>query len=60
MTEKESVIGVLLDDHRFKCQESCEISFRSYLRENRKDAVVLEPLQTLESINGATLRQRSC
>ncbi|WP_370606161.1 LacI family DNA-binding transcriptional regulator [Pantoea ananatis] len=55
MTEKESVIGVLLGDHRFNCQESCEISFRSYLRENRKDAVVLEPLQTLECINGGYL-----
>ncbi|HAT1575898.1 TPA: LacI family transcriptional regulator [Raoultella ornithinolytica] len=52
MTEKESVIGVLLGDHRFNCQESCEISFRSYLRENRSDAVVLEPLQTRESISG--------
>ncbi|MGG6107580.1 LacI family DNA-binding transcriptional regulator [Pantoea allii] len=52
MAEKDSVIGVLLGDHRFNCQESCEISFRSYLRENRKDVVVLEPLQTLESING--------
>lgn len=52
MTQKESVVGVLLGDHRFNCQESCEISFRSYLRENRSDVVVLEPLQTRESIRG--------
>ncbi|KGD81025.1 LacI family transcriptional regulator [Pantoea stewartii subsp. indologenes] len=55
MMEKDSVIGVLLGDHRFNCQESCEISFRSYLRENRQDAVVLEPLQTRESISGGYL-----
>jgi len=30
LLEQQGVIGVLLGDHRFNCQESCEISFRSY------------------------------
>lgn len=28
-------IGIIIGDNRFTCQESCEISFRSCLRENR-------------------------
>lgn len=46
------VIGVLIGDHRFNCQESCEISFRSYLREKQCDYVVSEPSMTYESVDG--------
>lgn len=52
LLEQQGVIGVLLGDHRFNCQESCEISFRSYLRESKKALRVLEPLKTHESIAG--------
>lgn len=45
-------VGVLVGDHRFTCQESCEISFRSYLREQDSSRRVLEPLKTHESIDG--------
>lgn len=45
-------VGVLVGDHRFNCQESCEISFRSYLREQDSSRRVLEPLKTHESIDG--------
>ena len=45
-------VGVLVGDHRFTCQESCEISFRSYLREQDSARRVLEPLKTHESIDG--------
>lgn len=45
-------VGVLVGDHRFTCQESCEISFRSYLREQDSTRRVLEPLKTHESIDG--------
>lgn len=45
-------VGVLVGDHRFTCQESCEISFRSYLREQDSTRRVLEPLKTHESIEG--------
>ncbi|ORM50482.1 LacI family transcriptional regulator [Pantoea conspicua] len=45
-------VGVLLGDHRFTCQERCEISFRSYLRESDISQRVLEPLKTHESNEG--------
>lgn len=45
-------VGVLVGDHRFICQESNEISFRSYLREQDSARRVLEPLKTNESIDG--------
>jgi len=45
-------VGVLLGDHRFTCQESSEISFRSYLRESGISQRVLEPLKTYESGEG--------
>ena len=45
-------VGVLLGDHRFTCQESSEISFRSYLRESGISQRVLEPLKTHESGEG--------
>ncbi|NIF22710.1 LacI family DNA-binding transcriptional regulator [Candidatus Pantoea multigeneris] len=44
--------AVLVGDHRFTCQESSEISFRSYLREHDASRQVLEPLKTHESIEG--------
>ena len=52
LLQPQDVIGVLLGDHRFNCQESCEISFRSYLREKNSGYVVLEPLKTHESVEG--------
>ncbi|MEZ3498570.1 LacI family DNA-binding transcriptional regulator [Pantoea sp. KPR_PJ] len=52
LLEKNAVIAILLGDHRFTCQESCEISFRSALRENRSGFIVLEPLKTHESQQG--------
>lgn len=45
-------VGVLLGDHRFTCQESCEISFRSGMREYGATQRVLEPLNTRESVEG--------
>ena len=45
-------VGVLLGDHHFTCQESCEISFRSGMREYGATQRVLEPLNTRESVEG--------
>ncbi len=45
-------VGVLVGDHRFTCQESCEMGFRSYLREQDSARRVLEPLKTHETIDG--------
>ena len=42
-------VGILIGDHRFLCQELCEISFRSYLREHAPAFEVLDPRLTLES-----------
>ena len=41
-------IGIIVADNRFICQESCEISFRSYLREQGKGDRVLEPVRSHE------------
>lgn len=41
-------IGIIVGDNRFICQESCEISFRSYLREHGKGERVLEPVRCHE------------
>ncbi|WP_337028335.1 LacI family DNA-binding transcriptional regulator [Pantoea eucalypti] len=52
LLRKPGCVGVLLGDHRFTCQESSEISFRSYLRESGISQRVLEPLKTFESSEG--------
>ncbi|MEN0616627.1 LacI family DNA-binding transcriptional regulator [Klebsiella indica] len=44
----EGEIGIIIGDNRFICQESCEISFRSYLREHGKGERVLEPVRSYE------------
>ncbi|XXN63674.1 LacI family DNA-binding transcriptional regulator [Enterobacter ludwigii] len=52
LLHQPGAVGVLVGDHRFICQESNEISFRSYLREQDSARRVLEPLKTHESIDG--------
>lgn len=42
-------IGILVGNHRYRCQEMNEIGFRSYFREHRKGFTLLEPLSTFES-----------
>lgn len=42
-------IGILVGNHRYRCQEMNEIGFRSYFREHRKGFTLLEPLSTYES-----------
>lgn len=41
-------IGIIIGDNRFTCQESCEISFRSCLREQGKGQQILEPVRCHE------------
>ncbi|PKH22440.1 LacI family transcriptional regulator [Enterobacterales bacterium CwR94] len=52
LVREQGSIGILVGDHRFNCQESCEISFRSCLREQAAGLRVLEPLKTHETIAG--------
>ena len=42
-------VGLILGSHRYLCQEQCEVSFRSYLREFAPDFPVLETLVSLEN-----------
>lgn len=41
-------IGIIVGSHRYLCQETAEISFRAYLRENAPAFEPLEPLVNLE------------
>lgn len=41
-------VGIIVGSHRILCQETAEISFRSYFREHAPDFQLLEPLINLE------------
>ncbi len=41
-------VGIIVGSHRLLCQETAEISFRAYLRENAPEFTALEPLVNLE------------
>jgi len=41
-------IGIIVGSHRYLCQETAEISFRAYLRENAGAFEAMEPLVNLE------------
>ncbi|MBP2168726.1 LacI family transcriptional regulator [Erwinia toletana] len=43
-------IGIIIGDNQFLCQETCEISFRSWLRERGTQYQVLEPIRSREDI----------
>ena len=40
---------IFIGSHRFQCQEVCEMSFRSFVREHAPNFELMEPLFTLES-----------
>lgn len=42
-------LAIFVGSHRFQCQELCEMSFRSYVREHAPSFELMEPLVTLES-----------
>jgi LacI family transcriptional regulator, galactose operon repressor len=42
-------LGILVGNHRYRCQEMNEAGFRSYFREYAPDFTLLEPLSTFES-----------
>ncbi len=47
---EQSKIGIVIGDNRFTCQETCEISFRSYLREISSNYQFIEPVRSYENI----------
>lgn len=56
-------VGLVLGSHRYVCQEECEASFRSYLREHAPQLQVLETLVSLEDVElarKATLEMLLC
>lgn len=48
LARKPGKIGILLGSHRYLNQETAEISFRSYMRENAPDFQLLEPIVNLD------------
>jgi LacI family transcriptional regulator len=42
-------LGILVGNHRYRCQEMNESGFRSYFREYAPEFTLLEPLSTFES-----------
>ena len=48
LSKRPGKLGILMGSHRYLCQELCEISFRSYFRENAPDFQILETLVSLE------------
>ena len=53
LSDAPGKVGLLLGDHRFLCQELCEISFRSYFREFARDFKVVDTRLTLETVKDA-------
>ncbi len=48
MAKRPGKIGIIVGTHRYLCQETAEISFRSYFREHATEFRLLEPLVNLE------------
>jgi LacI family transcriptional regulator len=48
---KNAKIGILVGNHRFRCQEIFESGFRSYFREHANQFTLLEPQSTFENAN---------
>lgn len=51
LCKREGKIGILVGNHRFRCQETNESGFRSYFREHASNFVLLEPQSTFENAN---------
>lgn len=48
LCRKPGHVGILVGSHRYRCQEACEMSFRSYCREHAPGFHLLEPRTSLE------------
>lgn len=49
MSRQPGKIGILVGNHRYRCQEMNESGFRSYFREHAPEFQLLEPLSTFET-----------
>ena len=48
LCKRPGKVGILVGNHRYRCQEMNEQGFRSYCREHGSEFTLLEPLQTFE------------
>jgi LacI family transcriptional regulator len=48
MCKRRGRVGIVVGNHRYRCQELNESGFRSYIREHASDFTLLEPIQTFE------------
>lgn len=48
LSRRSGRVGILVGNHRYRCQELNESGFRSYFREHAPDFTLLEPVQTFE------------
>ena len=48
LCKRPGKVGILVGNHRYRCQELNESGFRSYCREHGSEFTLLEPLQTYE------------
>jgi LacI family transcriptional regulator len=49
MSKSPGKVGILVGNHRYRCQEMNESGFRSYFREFAPEFTLLEPLSTFET-----------
>jgi LacI family transcriptional regulator len=49
MCKSPGKIGILVGNHRYRCQEMNESGFRSFFREHAPEFALLEPLSTFET-----------
>lgn len=48
MSKRPGRVGIVVGNHRYRCQELNESGFRSYCREHAPEFTLLEPVQTFE------------
>ena len=48
IAKRPGKVGILVGSHRYRCQDVCEMSFRSFFREHASDFQLLEPIVSLE------------
>lgn len=48
LSKRPGRVGILVGNHRYRCQELNESGFRSYCREHAPSMTLLEPVQTFE------------
>jgi LacI family transcriptional regulator len=48
MSKRPGRVGIVVGNHRYRCQELNESGFRSYMREHAPEFTLLEPIQTFE------------